>query len=162
MQNRNMNYAFIDSQNVNLGIAELGWKISWYKFRVYLFEKYMISKAYMFLGYIPKNIDLYHSLQASGFTLIFKEILIKPDKFIKGNCDAELVLQSMIDYTKYNKAVIVSGDGDFACLIRYLKNQNKLAKVLVPNKYKYSALLKKATANEYLDCMNNLEKKLRY
>lgn len=156
------NFAFIDSQNVNLGIRDLGWKLDWKKFRVYLKEKYGVETAYMFIGYIEENQDLYLSLQKNGYILIFKEILRNKDGFVKGNCDAELVLQAMIDYKKYEKAVIVSGDGDFACLVRHLKKQNKLMKVLVPNTTKYSALLKKAAANECLDFMNNLKNKLAY
>lgn len=162
MQKPVKNYAFIDSQNVNLGIKELGWKLNWKKFRVYLKEKYGVEIAYMFIGYIEENQDLYLSLQKSGYILIFKEILKNKDGFVKGNCDAELVLQAMIDYEKYQKAVIVSGDGDFACLVRHLKKQSKLEKVLVPNTKKYSALLKKAAADEYLDYMNNLKNKLFY
>ena len=34
------NYAFIDSQNLNLGIQKLGWKLDYRKFRVYLAEKF--------------------------------------------------------------------------------------------------------------------------
>ncbi len=162
MQKPLKNYAFIDSQNVNLGIRELGWKLSWNKFRIYLKEKYAVETAYMFIGYMEENQDLYLSLQKGGYVLIFKEILKNKDGFVKGNCDAELVLQAMIDYGKYEKAVIVSGDGDFACLVRHLKKQGKLAKVLVPNKRRYSALLKTAAAEEYLDCMNNLQGKLFY
>lgn len=30
------NYAFIDSQNINLGIQELGWKLDWKEFRRHL------------------------------------------------------------------------------------------------------------------------------
>jgi uncharacterized LabA/DUF88 family protein len=156
------NYAFIDSQNVNLGIRDAGWKLDWRKFRIYLAEKYAIKTAYMFIGYIERNQDLYMSLQKSGYVLVFKEILKGKDGVIKGNCDAELVLQAMIDYEKYEKAVIISGDGDFACLVRHLVKQGKLEKLLVPNIYKYSALLKKAAANEHWDYMNNLKQKLAY
>lgn len=162
MQKPLKNYAFIDSQNVNLGIKELGWKLDWKKFRIYLKEKHAVGTAYMFIGYIEENQDLYRSLQKSGYILIFKEILKNKDGFVKGNCDAELVLQAMIDFKKYKKAVIVSGDGDFSCLVRHLKKQTKLEKVLVPNIFKYSALLKKAAANEHLDYMNNLKSKLAY
>lgn len=42
------NYAFIDSQNLNLGIQKQGWKLNYKKFRVYLHEKYGVEKAYMF------------------------------------------------------------------------------------------------------------------
>lgn len=156
------NYAFIDSQNVNMGVRELGWKLDWKRFRVYLKEKYNVEIAYIFIGYIESNKDLYLSLQKSGYILVFKDVLRGKNGIIKGNCDAELVLQSMIDYQKYAKAVIVSGDGDFACLVDYLKKQGKLKKVLVPNAAKYSALLKKAADNEYLDFINNLKAKLSF
>jgi uncharacterized LabA/DUF88 family protein len=48
----------------------------------------------------------------------------------------------MIQFPNYEKAVIVSGDGDFYCLIEYLVRQNKLLKIIVPNK-RYSSLLRK-------------------
>ena len=53
------NYAFIDAQNVHLGIKSLGWKLDWRKFRVYLKEKYSVTKAYLFIGYLSSNQDLY-------------------------------------------------------------------------------------------------------
>lgn len=55
MQQQEKNYAFIDSQNLNLGIQDLGWKIDYGKFRIYLKEKYGAVKAYMFIGYLPEN-----------------------------------------------------------------------------------------------------------
>ena len=66
---------------------------------------------------------------------------------IKGNVDAELVLHTMILYKNYQKALIVSGDGDFYCLIEYLEKKGKLLRVLVPNKH-YSSLLRKF--NDYV------------
>jgi len=61
---------------------------------------------------------------------------------VKGNVDAELVLHTMIEYPNYKKAVIISGDGDFYCLIEYLVKQNKLLKIIVPN-IRFSSLLRK-------------------
>jgi uncharacterized LabA/DUF88 family protein len=155
------NYAFIDSQNLNLSIRELGWKLDFARFRIYLREKYLVKIAYLFIGYLPENQDLYNSLQKYGYVLIFKPTLRYKDGKIKGNCDAELVLQAMIDYGKYEKAIVISGDGDFHCLIHYLFQQNKLEKVLIPNKFRYSSLLKKAAANK-LAFINDLRKKLEY
>ncbi len=43
---------------------------------------------------------------------------------------------------KYDKAVVVSGDGDFHCLFEYLDEQNKLEKILIPND-KYSSYIRK-------------------
>ncbi|MCX6785740.1 MAG: NYN domain-containing protein [Candidatus Komeilibacteria bacterium] len=153
------NYAFIDSQNLNLGVQKLGWKLSFRKFRVYLEEKYQIVKAYLFIGYIPNNRDLYKALQEVGYVLIFKPVL--QNTVVKGNVDADLVLQAMMDLKEYDKAVIVSSDGDFYSLVRYLKEQDKLELVLSPNRDKCSSLLK-ISAGPKIEFMNNLRQKLEY
>ena len=162
MKNQELkNYAFIDSQNLNLSIQRLGWKLDFKRFRIYLKEKYNVNIAYLFIGYIVENQDLYNSLQKYGYVLTFKPTLKCKDGKVKGNCDAELVLQTMIDYKNYDKAIIVSGDGDFYCLVRYLSQHNKLEKVLIPNKFSYSALLKKTAANK-ISFISDLNKKLGY
>lgn len=157
MASKKGNYAFIDSQNLNLGIQGLGWKLDFKRFRVYLRDKYKVSNAFLFIGYIEKNQKMYDSLKKYGYTLVFKPTVIAKHE-VKGNVDAELVLHSMIEYINYNKAVIVSGDGDFHCLVEYLDKQNKLERVIVPNRKKYSQLLSKFM--KYLDFMNDKQAKL--
>ncbi|KKS86221.1 MAG: hypothetical protein UV60_C0002G0026 [Parcubacteria group bacterium GW2011_GWA2_43_11] len=156
------NYAFIDSQNVNLSIRQLGWRIDWCRFRIYLKEKYGVSKAFLFLGYVSKNQDLYTRLQEAGFICIFKPTLEYKDGTTKGNCDAELVLQVMKEFLNFNKAIIVSGDGDFYCLAKHLHEENKLGILLIPNRKRFSALLKWDIFRKYLRFMNDLESKLAY
>jgi len=134
------NYAFIDSQNLNLGIRDQGWALDYYRFRVFLKEKHGVVKAYMFLGYLAEQEKMYQALRNYGYELVFKPVVRQKNSEVKGNVDAELVLQAMIDYQKYVKAVIVTGDGDFYCLVKYFKEQGKLLKLLVPNRYKYSTL----------------------
>ena len=121
MINKENNFAFIDSQNLNLGVKSLGWNLNFKKFRVYLAEKYGVKTAYLFIGYIPENQDLYSSLQKSGYILIFKPTIPDGDGNIKGNVDADLVLQTMVDFKNYDQAIIVSSDGDFYTLVKYLK-----------------------------------------
>ena len=153
-------YAFIDSQNLHLGILQSNWKLDYQKFRNYLKTKYNVSKAYIFIGYVPENTNLYKHLQEAGFILIFKPVLkINKGKHItyKGNVDAELVLHAMIQFPNYDKAIIVSGDGDFRCLIEYLKSEEKLLKILVPNE-KYSSLLREFA--QFIVPMYLLRKKL--
>jgi len=159
--NKQNNYAFIDSQNLNLAIRDQSWVLDFKRFRKYLLEKYNIAKAFLFIGYIPKNQSLYTSLQNYGFIIIFKPTLELPDNKIKGNVDAELVLYAMIEFNNYNKAIIVSGDGDFYCLVDYLNKKSKLLKLLVPNAKKYSKLLKPFAVGK-IDFMNNLKNKLEY
>lgn len=133
-------YAFIDSQNLNLGVQSQGWKLDWRKFRQYLKNKYNVSRAFLFIGYKSGNEALYTKMQKMGYLLILKPTLELPNGKVKGNVDAELVLHAMIEYSKYDKAIIVSGDGDFHCLLEYLKQKEKLLRLLAPNKF-YSTLL---------------------
>lgn len=156
------NYAFIDSQNLNLSIQSLGWKIDWKRFRIYLSDKYSVKKAFLFIGYVNGNNSLYTSLQEAGFICIFKPTLIYKNGTTKGNCDAELVLQTLVEYPNYDKALIVTGDGDFHCLVKYLFSQNKLKAVLIPNRLKFSALLKQKIFRPYLRYFNELQEKLSY
>jgi len=138
-------YAFIDSQNLHLGVKSQRWTLDWRKFRQYLRNKYNVGKAYLFIGQVAGNESLYTFLQECGYILIFKPTLeqhIKDKIKIKGNVDAELVLHAMIQLENYDKAIIVSGDGDFHCLVEYLAEQDKLLRIFTPNRH-YSRLLHK-------------------
>jgi len=154
------NYAFIDSQNLNLGIKSQGWNLDWRKFRQYLRNKYSVTKAYLFIGQVVGNEGLYTLLQESGYILIFKPTLERVENgkpIIKGNVDAELILHAMIQYGNYDKAIIVSGDGDFYCLINYLKDKEKLLKVLAPTRH-FSSLLREFNKQNFvirLDLLRN-------
>lgn len=162
MYPKQKNFAFIDSQNVNLSIQALGWNLGFAQFRRYLSDKYNVTKAFLFLGYVEGNNDLYVSLQEAGFICIFKPTLQYKDGTTKGNCDAEMVLQTMIEYNNFDRAVIVTGDGDFYCLVKYLIEKEKLEIVLIPNRLKFSALLKFKICLPYLRFMNELKGKLAY
>lgn len=159
-QDRN-NYAFIDSQNLNLGIQKLGWKLDYKKFRVYLRDKYNVERAYIFIGFVALNQKLYDNLQKAGFFLKFKPTIPNDEGNIKGNIDADLVLQAMIDYAEYDKAVIVSSDGDFYSLVQHLYEKHKLEVVLSPDKRHCSGLLKQS-GKEKMWYMNQLREKLEY
>ena len=67
----------------------------------------------------------------------------------------------MIDYRNYERAVIVTSDGDFACLVRYLYEEGKLERVLSPNRKGCSVLLKRA-ARERVDFLEDARRKLEY
>ena len=46
-------YAFIDAQNVTYGISATHWNLDWGKFRLFLRNKYGVTKAFLFIGYRP-------------------------------------------------------------------------------------------------------------
>ena len=84
-----------------------------------------MTKAFLFIGFVEGNNDLYVS-SISRFSCVFKPTLEYKDGTTKGNCDAELVLHAMIEYPNYDKAIIVTGDGDFYCLLQYLIEKGKI------------------------------------
>src|SRR3989344_5252208 len=161
MKQKENNYAFIDSQNLNLGIQKLGWKLDYQKFKVYLAEKYGVKKAYMFIGFVALNQSLYDRLQEAGFILEFKPTIPDANGKIKGNVDADIVLRVILEINDYDKAIIISSDGDFYSLVQYLHENGKLAAVLSPDIKNCSSLLKQ-TAKEKIQFMNELQDKLEY
>lgn len=158
-------YAFIDSQNLNIGTQKTGWKLDWRKFRKFLSDKYNVKVAYMFIGYILENENLYEYMHDLGYLVVLKQLVdVRNDTDttpetgskdiqhknddntdhktnIKGNIDADLVLYAMKEINNYDKAVIVSGDGDFLSLCEYLDENNKLLSIITPN-WMYSSLFK--------------------
>jgi len=107
---------------------------------------------------------MYAQLQKDGYILIFKPTIPYVDrngkKTVKGNVDAELVLQAMIEFNNYDKAMIVAGDGDYKCLVEYLEKQKKLSLIFIPNQKRYSSLL--VPFKKYMRYMNQLKSKLEY
>lgn len=140
------NYAFIDAQNLYKGVQSQSWDLDYYKLRQVLKDKYNVKKAYLFIGYIEGESNRYKYLQEAGFICVFKQTLEYKDKktgkiIVKGNVDAELVLHTMIELKNFEKAVIITSDGDFYCLINYLIKVDKLEKLITTHS-KYSSLLK--------------------
>ena len=166
-------YAFIDSQNLNLGVQNdvrdkrgrlhPGWKLDFVKFRRFLKDKYRVEIAFLFIGYKPGNESLYVYLQQAGYRVVAKPTTSFKDssgkEVIKGNVDTDLVIYAVArEFGHYDKAVIVSGDGDFLSLYDYLAEHHKLFKIVIPNKLRYSKLLDQYA--EYLDFISGNQEKL--
>jgi len=155
MQQKENNFAYIDGANLHKGVDSLNWKLDYLRFRVWLTEKYGIKSAFIFIGLIPRYKELYTYLQKCGFTLIFKEVIYDGKGKPKGNCDADLVLQAVCDTheNKFDQAVVVSSDGDYAGLVKFLVGQGKLKVVLSPHTQNLCSILLKRTGAPiaYLD-----------
>jgi len=147
--NKQNNFAYIDGNNLYRGISDSGWKIDYCRFRKWLEEKYGVSRAYYFIGRVLKQKAIYKALERAGFTLIYKEVIFDGQGKAKGNCDTDLVLQSVIDAYENNchQQIIVTSDGDYACLVKFLVRKQKLRIILSPRiSGKCSILLKRSSA----------------
>ena len=134
---------YIDGNNLYRSAKELGFEIDYKKFRGWLRQKYSPVNVYLFIGLVLDRTKFYEYLQECGFILIFKQTISVEGK-IKGNCDAELVLKTASDfYTKaFTSCILVTGDGDFGCLVEFLKENNAIDKVVAPDENKCSFLLR--------------------
>lgn len=168
-------YAFIDSQNLNVGVQKFGWKMDWQKFRRWLADEHGVTKAFMFIGYVPEFEAMYEQLHEAGYMIVLKptydmtrpqpdpnadpNIKDEDKKPVKGNIDADLVLWAMKEISNYDKAILVSGDGDFFSLVEYLAEKKRLYKILTPS-FQYSQLYNKF--EEYIVRLDQYKRELRY
>lgn len=159
MKQKENNYAYIDGNNLYRGVNNSGWKIDFFRFRKWLTDKYKVTRAYYFIGLIPREKDMYEALQKAGFTLMFKEVVYGSDGKAKGNCDADLVLQAVRDVYENSceKLALITSDGDYAGLAKFLQEKSKLKIILSPSvQEKCSILLKRTSAPiTYLNDVKN-------
>lgn len=166
-------YAFIDSQNLNMSVSSnishkgrriyYGWRLDFEKFRAFLKDKYKVEKAFLFIGQMEGQEELYDAMQEAGYELVLKPTTSFTDEdgnlTVKGNVDTDLVLYAVgKEYNNYDKAIIVTGDGDFLSLIEHLDAKKKLGKIIIPNKVRYSQLLNKFV--DHFDYVSTNRKKL--
>lgn len=155
-----LNSAFIDGNNLYRSALDMGWRLDTKRFRLHLEETYGVGEAYYCIGFMASNQGLYGRLESEGYELIYKKVQIVNGK-PKGNIDAELVLKCMTQYRVYKQAIIVTSDGDFACLVDYLLRKGKLRKVIASKRENCSELLEQASGS-YITYVDDLRKKLEY
>ena len=134
-------YAFIDASNIIYGTRDEGWKVDFKKLFKYLKERYKCKKIYYFAGKDkknPKQHNFYKKLSYFGY-----ELILKPVKFYKqdngrvirkANCDVDLTFYAMRDKDLFNRAIFLTGDGDFEVLFKYFILQKKEVVVIANGK----------------------------
>ncbi len=146
MENDRNNVAYIDASNLKFGVAQSGWKLDYKSFRSWLRDKFGVFRAILFMGLIPDNADLYNYLQSIGYDISFRPTVISKEGRTKGNVDGELILSIAKDFYENNlgNVVLVAGDGDYHCIVEFLKEKNIPVTIVSPNR-KYLSLLLKRT-----------------
>ena len=157
-QTKQTNYAFIDTNNLYLTIKRLGWKIDWFKFRKYLKNRFHIKRAFIFIGERKKHKEIYDDFESAGFEVIFKKVIERGDE-TKGNVDIDIAIWTVHYIDNYDKAILITGDGDFYSLADYLCERDKLFCVAAPDKFAYSALFRKFKRVYVSEWKNKIEYK---
>ena len=76
-----------------------------------------------------QRVRFYLKLQKFGYCLFLKPIKLYEQEDgttrRKANCDVEMAFHLMMEKDNFSKALILSGDGDFLPVLKYLKSIGK-------------------------------------
>lgn len=153
--------AYIDASNLKFGVQQSNWELDYKTFRSWLRDKFGVSRAILFMGLIPLNFELYNYLQSIGYDIVFKPTITNKDGKTKGNVDGELILRVAKDFYENHlkHVVLIAGDGDYYCIVEFLKEKKISVFIVSPNK-KYLSLLLKRT-NVPIIILDNFIEKLK-
>lgn len=131
---------YIDGANLQKSLPNIDYK----KLHDYLSQTHKSTDIYLFLGYLKSQEKTYKSLKKAGYNLIFKEVTYSKGK-TKANVDAELIIHATSHIYEQNlqKTILITGDGDFACLLDFWKKKKIKPTVLAPQENSCSYLIKK-------------------
>ena len=133
---------------------QAGWTVDFRELRKHLAEIYAVKTAYYFLGCKRYDMELlYSNIENANFVLMFGDKSPTSQKEWDGDVDAHIVFEMMRHYfdeiNDFDKMVLVSGDGDFLRVIRYLILRNKFRTALLPSRKESSALYRQLGRRYY-------------
>ena len=129
------------------------WQVDLKRLRVYLHDRYNCEKALLFMGAYEKNYaKRYDLFESFGYQLMFRMHDEIANSKKKGNVDTDVVFQMMHDFhhDAFEKAVLVSGDGDYFKTVNYLVEQGKFERVMLPSHKNASSLYRKLRSRYYI------------
>jgi len=173
----NKTYVFIDVANLIYGAKRTGkWKVDYKKFTNYLRTRYNASEIFFYAGVSSLENNQYVWLKDIKITLRLKQVkkylrlpfkknIICPKcsyaftkEFnrlpeIKANCDVDLTFDAMKFLSEYSTMILVSGDGDFYPLVKFLMEKGR--KVLIIGESSSTAIsLKKLMKGSFIDLIS--------
>ena len=140
------NIAYIDGQNLHMGSNSEWWKVDFVRFRIFLKDKFHVQEAYYFLWILSDDqTDFYDWLEQAWFVVMFREHSVAMTGKKKWNVDVDIVFETMKKLylqEKFDKFVLVTWDGDYYRMVKFLIDEGKFEKILFPNKH-HSSLYNK-------------------
>lgn len=131
-------YVFIDAENVFYAQRTLGWRISYEKLMRYLKKECGVDmKCFLYSGKDENNTKqgkFLDMLEINGYvvrTKVVKKIRDRDGHMKwKANLDIELAFEMVDTMHKYDTAILVSGDSDFAVPVDRIKKARKRIVIL--------------------------------
>jgi uncharacterized LabA/DUF88 family protein len=174
-------YIFIDASNIHYYLNNEGWKIDWTKFKTHCNQAFKASRFFYYDGMISKGCyfdnnpncslqdfiiakqrkkNYFKLLRQINYKVRHKPVTRIYDKTEgkykhKCNFDVELTIDAIDNINNYDIFILVSGDGDFEKLIKYLKGRWKKTVVIAPRDRLSDKLKKSANIFIHLDTIKN-------
>lgn len=134
----------------------------------YLEKKLVKSKLsqaqIVLLGRHIQRAKFYRKLKQFGYELKLKPVKIFTDDegntTKKANCDVDMTFDLMRLMGQYSEAVILSGDGDFAIVLNYLRNRER--KIIILARAERAAKEIKQIAGESFKDFHYLRELIKY
>ena len=151
---------FIDASNLHYPLREEGWRIDWKRFLAHFQGQYTLCQTYYYEGILGRcaYFDKHPGATFEDFLKVRKRhnaflkklrtfnitVRTKPvgrlysksaGKIVhKCNFDVELTIDVIDQLDRYDVCLLVSGDGDFGRLVRYLKGKWKKVVIIAHGK----------------------------
>lgn len=121
-------YAFVDAANILFRNTEsTSWRIDLKKLIKYLQERFGATKIFYFGGQDDRNkiqANLHRKLAMWGYELRLNPVKHfmndRGEWFIKADVDSRMSFEMMRLFSQYDRAVVLTGDGDFYWVLEYL------------------------------------------
>ncbi|HOX41747.1 MAG TPA: NYN domain-containing protein, partial [bacterium] len=115
-----------------------------------------------------EKIHFYQLLEGYGYTMRIKPAKVFYDEddvnqerpILKANCDVDMTFDMMRFMSQYSGVVAMTGDGDFAAVLNYLKNQDRT--VTVVSRWERTAKeIRQIVGDDFVD-FSKLQRQIQY
>lgn len=155
-------YAFIDASNIIYGAAKHGWRMDFAKLSKYLKNRFEVKRVLYYAGVDHTNIKqlkFYEKLQHFNIELRLVPVKTFSDGRKKADVDARMTFEMMRYFSEFDRAVVLTGDGDYYWVLEYLIEQKKRLWLLSFPKIT-ARELKKLIGSNFAN-LDNLKEQLR-
>ena len=114
-------------------------------FPIHRLEKYLVDLIHkegnklsdaqlVLLDRHVRRVRFYQKLETFGYDLILKPVKTYVDDDgsarRKANCDVDMAFHLMRDRDQFDQVLVLSGDGDFLPVLKFLHGENKLVRIM--------------------------------
>ncbi|MBM3261779.1 NYN domain-containing protein [Candidatus Kaiserbacteria bacterium] len=133
----------IDAANIILSAQNLDFDLDIFKLIRHLKDSYRSAHIIYFTGNFKSKEAEFRALADAGVEMVYKEIFNESNK-AKANCDVEIAhrMTSDILLDAPERIVLISGDGDFACLCDFAHAKGIAVKVMAVDPVSCSRVIK--------------------